>query len=131
MRLCARSIPIREHKQHGRYLFDGHANRGSFGLESPAQSDRLVLQTAGMPDWLVCDSDEVYFNTAMRLISEPELRASVSNHSTREQIRQRLFEDQTSRTLNPFADVLHHVYQHHTELESSGQKVFYYEDFTA
>lgn len=99
-----------------------------FGLESPAQSDRLVLQTAGMPDWLVCESDEVYFDTAMRLISEPELRASVTNHSTREQIRQRFFEDEINRTLNPFADVLHHVYQRHAELESSGQKVFYYED---
>ena len=99
-----------------------------FGLESPAQSDRLVLQTAGMPDWLVCDSDEVYFDTAMKLISEPELRASVTNHSTREQIRQRFFEDEINRTRNPFADVLHHVYQRHAELESSGQKVFYYEE---
>ena len=81
-----------------------------------------------MPDWLVCESDEAYFNTAMRLISEPELRASVTNHSTREQIRHRLFDDQATKKLNPFADVLHYVYQHHGKLESSGKRVFYYEE---
>ena len=37
-----------------------------FGPESPAQTDWLVMRTAGLPAWLVCDNDEDYFQSALR-----------------------------------------------------------------
>lgn len=100
-----------------------------FGPESPAQTDRLVLETAGFPDWLVCDSDEQYFETALALINDAELRLSVTQQMDPQLVRQRLF-DRGASDLDedPLADVFRHVYRNHEALAASSQRVFRYDE---
>lgn len=100
-----------------------------FGPESPAQTDKIVLATAGYPDWLVCDSDEQYFETALSLINDPQLRLSVTQHTEPQDVRERLF-DRASSAFgeDPLADVFLHVYQNHEALAASSQRVFRYDD---
>lgn len=98
-----------------------------FGPESPAQSDKLVLQTAGLKDWLVCDSDERYLEVALKLVNDPEMRREAMNGLSREQVRQHLFGESPEKSFNPFADLVWHVYNHHETLQKSPQRVFHYE----
>lgn len=100
-----------------------------FGPESPAQTDRMVLKTAGYPEWLIARSDEEYYEKALRLINEPELRAEMVSGVSRESARARLFNFETlEEGEDPFADMFWHVYQHHEELQAMDQRVFHYSD---
>ena len=100
-----------------------------FGPESPAQTDKLVLETAGYPDWLVCDSDEQYFETALSLINDPKLRLSVTQHLEPQAVRRRLFDRENSDFgEDPLADVFLHVYENHEALIASSQRVFHYDE---
>ena len=100
-----------------------------FGLESPAQTDKMVLETAGYPDWLVCADDEKYYETALALINDPELRASVTAGIDSPTVRSRLFDrEKGGLGDDPFAEVFHYVYENHESLVASDQKVFRYDE---
>lgn len=99
-----------------------------FGAESPAQTDKMVLETAGYPDWLVCDSDEQYFETALKLINDPNLRKSVTDSVDPNLVRTRLFAREDSEFgEDPLADVFRYVYDHHEDLQASSDRVFRYQ----
>lgn len=97
-----------------------------FGPEGPAQSDRLVLHTAGFADWLVCKSDEEYYTTALSLITHPEKRKAALNGLTREEIAENLFSSSKNKSANPFSEVIWHMYNHHASLQASPERVFTY-----
>ena len=58
-----------------------------FGPESPAQSDKLVLTTAGFPEWLIAATDDEYFDKAFRLINEPTFRTRLMSEVDRKIVR--------------------------------------------
>lgn len=62
-----------------------------FGIESPARSDRDVLARAGLPEWLWNKSDREYFDAALRLINDEELRKKVKAQMQDADIQKRLF----------------------------------------
>lgn len=99
-----------------------------YGPEVPAQTDELVLQTAGYQDWVVCKSDDEYFRAALRFINEPELRKSVANGQTRQQVAQRLFDLQNFASEEPFAELMWHAYTHHEDLQASPARWLSYRD---
>ena len=99
------------------------------GLEGHSQSDRLVIQTAGLADWLVCDSDQAYFETALELIDNPEKRVEAMNGLTRDQIYQNFFGLSRPQADNPFADVFAYVYKNHESLQASNERIFFYQHF--
>lgn len=99
-----------------------------FGPEGPAQSDRLVLETMGYPDWLICDSDEAYFETALRLINNPSLRQAFKTDIDPVASRARIFNNEENARANPFADLVKYAYDNREAMVSSGQRVFHYSE---
>jgi hypothetical protein len=100
-----------------------------FGPESPAQSDWMVMRTAGLPDWLVSDNDEDYFQTALRLVNDPAARVDALAGIDREEIRRRLYK--SADQPEPFGEVLYKMYCNHPELIKSEARVFDFTDILA
>ena len=96
-----------------------------FGPEAPAQSDRIILQNAGFADWLVCHSDEEYYQAALSLINDPFLRQKAIGEQDRGRIKQNLFPIGVER-VNPFPDVVMYLYKNHQRLMSADERVFDY-----
>lgn len=99
-----------------------------YGPESPAQSDALVMNTVGLPDWLICQTDELYYETALRLINCPSARVSALGGVSREDVRERLFGGEVAKSSSTFAETLNFIYQHHEALMASDQRVFHYSE---
>lgn len=95
----------------------------NFGPEVPAQTDKVVLHTAGFESWLVCNTDQEYFDTALKLINEPELRRQVAGGQSRAEVRARLFRADEAKSNDPFAKAFWHVYTNHENILASGAKV--------
>lgn len=103
-----------------------------FGLESPAQTDALILEMAGLPGWLVCDDDEEYFKTALRLVNDPAERIAAMAGLSRETLRDRLIQGANTKTHSePFGDVLKGVYKHFELLQKSPKRQFDYTEILA
>lgn len=102
-----------------------------FGPESPAQTDWLVLRTAGLPRWLVCDNDEDYFKTALRLVNDPNARTEAMAGLTRLQLYQALIKDQQRLSSEPFGQVIYQLYRHHEAISASSDRVFNYKAILA
>lgn len=100
-----------------------------FGPESPAQTDRMVLKTAGFPDWLVAHSDEEYYEKALTLINDVNRRSQLTAGITREKVRARLYDlEECDRASDPFADMFWYAYNNHASIQSSDQRVFHYKN---
>ena len=99
-----------------------------FGPESPAQTDSLVLKTAGLPSWLVCDNDEAYYTTALRLINEPAARKAAMAGLDRETLRKRLIENPERTKQEPLGDVLYGLHRNHLRLCDSPKRVLSYSE---
>jgi hypothetical protein len=99
-----------------------------FGPESPAQTDALVLKTAGLPSWLVCDNDEEYYNTALRMINEPSVREAAMAGLDRGLLRERLIENSERAKQEPLGDVLYSLHRHHQSLCDSPKRVLSYSE---
>jgi hypothetical protein len=99
-----------------------------FGPESPAQTDWLVLRTAGLPSWLVCDNDEDYFQTALRLVNDPAARTEAMAGLDRMTLRQRLIENIERTKDEPFGHIAYQLHKHHEALQNTSQRVFDYAD---
>lgn len=102
-----------------------------FGPESPAQSDAVVLRTIGLPDYLVCRSDEEYYETALRLINDPEARVNALGGLSRETVRQRFYESGDWSSECVFADMIYSAFNNHEHLMASEQRVFRHSDLLA
>lgn len=99
-----------------------------FGPESPAQTDRLVLKTAGLPDWLICDNDEEYFNTALRLVNDKSAREDAMAGISRAQMYENLIGNSVRREAEPFGDIMYQIHRNHEQLQELPDRVM---DYTA
>lgn len=102
-----------------------------FGPESPAQTDALVLKSAGLPNWLICDNDEEYFQTALRLANEPLLRAEAMAGLDRAGIRERLFNNSKRLESEPFGEVVYKLHRYDAILRDSAERLFDYTEILA
>lgn len=101
----------------------------NFGPESPAQSDRMVMETAGFPSWLVARSDEEYYEKALQLINDPVFRESLISDVTRESVRSNLFNRAAFNDEDdPVADMFWYAYEQHESLQRSSSRVIHYAD---
>ena len=100
----------------------------NFGPEGPAQTDQLILESIGAPDWLICRSDDEYFATALKLINQPDLRQSVRDQLAGLNIREQFFAHKRDVESNPFAPLMWYVFENHAALQASEARVFHYED---
>ena len=99
------------------------------GDDSSGQTDPLVMRTAGLPEWLICRTDEEYFSTALSLINDPEKRLSAMEGLDRETIRNRLFGAAEQSEDEIFAKMLWQAYLRHDQIQESEQRVFHYTEW--
>lgn len=99
-----------------------------FGPESPAQTDALVLETAGLPSWLVCHDDEEYFQTALALVNDPQKRMDAMAGLDREILLERLTTTHKSERTEPFGEVLYRLHRSHSTMQLSTQRTFDYRE---
>ena len=100
------------------------------GADSAGQTDALVLRTAGLSEWLVCETDEQYYETALQLIENPTRRTEALAGLAREQIRGNLVANQERQTVDPFPEMIWELYRiRHTQIQASDQRMFHYSDW--
>lgn len=101
----------------------------NFGPESPAQTDRMVLLTAGYPEWLIARSDEEYYEKALKLIDDQPFRYELMRDVSRSVVKDRLFNMlELNQHEDPFAEMFWYVYENHQKLQKSPERLFYYKD---
>jgi hypothetical protein len=94
-----------------------------FGPETPAQTDAMVLRAAGYPEWLICHDDETYFDTALRLIKNPEERLAITAAAKNSDIRAALSDNQEGKLSQDLCDLLWYVYENHEAVVSSDTRI--------
>lgn len=95
-----------------------------YGQESASQTDALVITTAGFPEWLICETDDEYFNAALELARSRDKRQSITKNMNRAEVYSRLFSTQApDQADRRFADMLWYVYEHHENLKSQPKRI--------
>lgn len=102
-----------------------------FGPECSAQSDALVLRSAGLPQWLICDNDEDYFQTALSLVNSKAARLDALGGEDRNTIAKRLFDRTEDTPREPFGEVIFRLHQNHRSIQSSPKRVYGYQEILA
>lgn len=94
-----------------------------FGPEPPAQSDERVLRSAGRPSWTVCSTIEEYYETALKLVEDKNLRSKSAGSRSREEIRNSLFAPVHDENAAVFSDMLWLVYNSFEEIVAQDLRV--------
>lgn len=102
----------------------GLPNIAHFGPECPAQSDKRVLETAGLPTWAVCETDQAFYELALEFVTNPEKRNSAIGGLSREEVRRNLLGNKKAQADNHFGEVFRQVYLHHNLIQKSEQRVW-------
>ena len=95
-----------------------------FGPESPSQTDRLVMEAAGYPDWLVCDTDEKYFSTALELIEDAGKRKAIADSIDLKAVKSRLTVPNEDTGQREISDLIYFAYKNHEALQTSSERIF-------
>ena len=94
------------------------------GMTPPLRQMHWCLRL-GYPEWLICKTDQSYFDTAMSLILDVEKRLSVAENISQAEVQQKLFklnaEDSRDAT---FADLFKYVHENHSSMQKSSERVF-------
>ncbi|MFG6468687.1 hypothetical protein [Roseateles sp. BYS87W] len=93
------------------------------GNEPLSIFDRDVLRMAGMPEWLVCDNDQAYFDTAMRLIHDDAAREELVSLLKMSDLKKQMFEWQKPGDETDFVESMEWIYRHHEALQASSSHV--------
>ena len=99
------------------------------GTDSAGQTDSLVIATAGLPTWLICDSDEDYYSTALKMINDSDTRAAALGGLDRAQIRKNLFENTEDRKDTYFARMIWELHLRHHQLQQTDQRIFHFSEW--
>ncbi|MDA8671624.1 hypothetical protein N9M46_01050 [Gammaproteobacteria bacterium] len=99
----------------------------NFGVEQSAQTDRLVLNYWGYPDWLKTDNDEEYFKAAVRLVEY-----FLEDHDPKELVK---IDAKDEKTLSNkgvgeeyLSNLIKYVSQNHSKIMDSDIRVINWED---
>lgn len=102
-----------------------------FGPECPAQSDKRVMETAGLPTEGVAQTDEEFFQIALRLIEDEDARKRMTGGLDRESVRANLLGNKRNQEVNNFGEVFTAAYRHYDQIRSSQQRVWTHSDLMA
>ncbi|HZW13193.1 MAG TPA: hypothetical protein VFF81_08385 [Noviherbaspirillum sp.] len=91
------------------------------GPQPHSQSDARLIRAVGLPEWLINDSHEAYFQTALRLIEDDNLRRGVVDYLQHCDVEKKLYDAEATRFLSDFVDTFSWIYNHHEVIQQSGQ----------
>jgi len=99
------------------------------GHEPHSRSDRRILRTAGLPDWLRARDEESYVAAALRLARDDAERVRLSRSLLG--ARERLFVADPKYHPAAFLDALNWIYEHHEAIQASPRRFWWPEDRAA
>lgn len=82
--------------------------------------DRDVMELVGLPKWLVTESDEEYFQTAMKLIHDDAARQAVVDQLKTTDVKSALF-GRDVESGSEFVEAIDWIYRNHEALQASPQ----------
>lgn len=94
-------------------------NVAYFANEVLSVCDRDVMRMVGLPAWLVGNSDEEYFQAAMRLVNDDAERQRLRDYLTTTDVRSKFFSPQRPEDKTEFVDAMWWIYQNHEALQVS------------
>lgn len=83
--------------------------------------DKIVIQAAGLPDWLLTTNDEEYRSIALRLIRDDAFREGLVAQMKALGIRDRLFNAGEDRSPEAFLEATWWMYRNHEAIGASGR----------
>ena len=96
-----------------------------FGDEMPAQTDRLVLRSAGYPECLDSNTDEEYFQKAKMLIDEIKQGVNIKHYT--ENTKGTALTTMETATYPEFAGLVKYISRNHEDILSKDQRVISWE----
>lgn len=90
-----------------------------FANEVLSIGDRDVMRMVGLPSWLVSDSDEGYFQTAMKLIHDDVARQAIVDQLKATDVKAKLFQPPRPEDETEFVDAFDWIYRNHEALQAS------------
>lgn len=85
--------------------------------------DKLVIQAAGLPDWLLTTDDESYLQTARNLICDDALRNELREQLLSGDLRDRLFNPAADEEPGAFGKAMWWLYENHEAIQASADHV--------
>jgi len=89
-----------------------------------SMGDRDVMRAVGLPEWLLADDDESYFQAALRLTQHDDERHQLAKQLAQTNIHDRLFKLPEDEAPSEFVDGVWWMYEHHEALQASTQHTF-------
>ena len=86
--------------------------------------DQVVFTHLGMPDWLLTTTDEQYFQTAKRLITDPAALSELRTHILSLDRRSLLFSDKQDDDPADFLETISWIYHNHEAIQASSSRCF-------
>jgi hypothetical protein len=83
--------------------------------------DRDVMRMAGLPEWLVSESDEAYFEVAMKLIHDDAARQAIVDQLKATDVKAALFQAPRPEDETEFVEAFEWIYRNHEALQASSQ----------
>ena len=84
--------------------------------------DKIVIQAAGLPEWLLTTNDEEYRTLALRLIRDDAFREGLVEQMKALKIRERLFSPAEDRSPEAFLEATWWMYRNHEAIQKSGRQ---------
>jgi len=83
--------------------------------------DRDVMRLVDLPSWLVADTDEGYFETAMKLIHDDAARQAIVNQLKATDVKAKFFQPPRLEDEHEFVEAMDWIYRNHEALQASSQ----------
>jgi hypothetical protein len=83
--------------------------------------DRDVMRLVDLPSWLVAETDEGYFETAMKLIHDDAARQQIVDHLKSTDVKAKFFQPPRPEDETEFVDAFDWIYRNHEGLQASSR----------
>ena len=94
------------------------------GNTSASQTDCSVIKTAGLPLWLICETQEQYEKTVIELIHNQEVREKANNISFNE-MKQRLYSEKEKNIDFSLANAFNYIITNDSIIKQNDTKISY------
>lgn len=83
--------------------------------------DRDVMRLVGLPSWLVADTDEGYYDIAMKLIHDDSARQEIAEQLRATDVKAKFFRAPQPEDETEFVNAFDWIYRNHEALQASSQ----------
>ncbi len=87
-----------------------------FGVEPSSQTDKLVSVIAGLPEFLITETDDEYYATALRVINDENFRSEFKRQCQTGAVADKLFSSNDQNLDSGFTRMIEFIYRNNKDL---------------